>query len=574
MISIYELPLWLYDKSYSCITSRYCLRVMLMLTLLLAAQPLLFSVYAQSRNQAPQSTFVITLRGRVVDARTGEPISKVKIIVGESGQSTTTDERGAFTIENLPPGEVEMYITTVNYGLTKKTILVKDAENAQIEIALNQEAATLSEQVTVTARPFEETETNSASEQSLNKSELQKLSTVLLGDPLRAAQALPSVIANDDFRSEFAVRGAGFGRVGIYLDGVLTDNFVHTLQGNPLDTGSISVINADTLSTVSLLSGAYPARYGDSTAAVLNLETRDGNRVKPTGRIAASLSNTSGVVDGPFAGGRGSYLFAARKSYLGYLVRRVNDANDNRDNPSIIEFADAHGKAVYDLSARQQFGISAIFGSFGFDRNRPREQLGLNRTLNADSRNFLVDAHYNYTPNSRLFTQTRVFGLRTSFTNMNPDGRILEDGLRTQAGIRSDINFLVRPSHRIEAGLYVRSLRGERLSERFQTSSGAVVTARNLESFARRATEQSYYAQDTYTNERLGLSLTGGGRIEHSGLTDETVFSPVRRFNLHSAISGGYAQASAGTTSSRTSSISSVSLAIQVYAPNEPHITT
>ncbi|HMJ26709.1 MAG TPA: hypothetical protein VK475_12800, partial [Pyrinomonadaceae bacterium] len=40
------------------------------------------------------------LHGRVVDARTGEPIAKVKVIAGD--QSTVTNEAGVFTLENLP----------------------------------------------------------------------------------------------------------------------------------------------------------------------------------------------------------------------------------------------------------------------------------------------------------------------------------------------------------------------------------------------------------------------------------------------------------------------------------------
>ena len=38
---------------------------------------------------------------------------------------------------------------------------------------------------------------------------------------IRAAQALPGVSTNDDYRSEFFVRGAGFDRVGVYVDGLL-----------------------------------------------------------------------------------------------------------------------------------------------------------------------------------------------------------------------------------------------------------------------------------------------------------------------------------------------------------------
>ena len=39
-------------------------------------------------------------------------------------------------------------------------------------------------------------------------------------------------------------------------------------------------------------------------------------------------------------------------------------------------------------------------------------------------------------------------------------------------------------------------------------------TPRNSGSFNRRGTEQTYYVQDTWTSERLGLSLTGGGRLQ------------------------------------------------------------
>src|SRR2546427_2719798 len=170
----------------------------------------------------------ITLRGRVVDARSGEPIAKVRIIVVASQQSTSTDENGFFVLEGIQPGELNLYITTVTYGLVKKTITIKDVEKAEVEIALNQEGAALTEKITVSAGPFEELETNAPSEKALNKTELQALSMVLVGDPLRASQSLPGVTANNDLRSEFAVRGAGYDHIGIYVDGLLTDDFVHT----------------------------------------------------------------------------------------------------------------------------------------------------------------------------------------------------------------------------------------------------------------------------------------------------------------------------------------------------------
>lgn len=479
---------------------------------------------------------LVTLKGRVVDARTGEQIAKVRVIASlndagskgvqpssSGGQSTNTDDNGEFTFENLPVGQLDLYITTVSYGLVKKTITLKDGENSGFVIALNEDAAALTESVTVTADPYETAQTNAASEQTLNKRELQSLSSILLGDPVRAAQALSGATTNDDFRSEFAIRGAAFDRVGLFLDGVLTDNFVHTLNGGYPDTGSLSVINADSVENLSLMSGAFPAKYGDRTGGILDIETRDGNRVKPAGRFTGSLSGLSGVVDGPFANGRGSYLIAGRKSYIGYLLRKINDQNHFTNNPPILGFADVQGKVLYDLTSRNQVGFSLIVGKFNFDRNRDRDLLSPDTVFRGDSRNLLFNAHWSYTPNPKLFWQTRVFGLQTNFTNTNNEDFKILDGKRTQYGARSDLNFTTRNSHRIETGVYFRSLKEKSISEFLNFFTGRLDTFNLLN---HQGTEASFYAQDTWTSERLGLSVTGGGRVEHSSSTGETLFSP------------------------------------------------
>jgi outer membrane cobalamin receptor len=387
---------------------------------------------------------------------------------------------------------------------------------------LNEDAAALTENVTISSGPFESTRTTSTFEQTLNKRELQATSSILLSDPIRAAQALPGVGSNDDFRSEFSVRGAGFDRVGVWLDGVLTDNFVHTVAGGYPDTGSLSVINSDAINSVSLLSGGSPANFGSRTAAVLDLDSRDGNRVKPSGRIAAALSGISGIVDGPISSGKGSYLIAARKSYIGYLVRRINDQNEFANNPPVLGFADVQGKLLYDLSERNQLGVSAIFGNFDYDRNRDRELLFVNSVFRGDSHNSLFNAHWNFTPNPQVFWQTRFFAQKTSFKNVNRDELILNDGDRSQYGIRSDVSFQLPRSNRLEAGLYVRSLNVNSVSQRFSFANVPF----DFGSFDQDGIEQAYYAQDTWKNERWRLQFTGGLRVEHSEITSQTLNSP------------------------------------------------
>ena len=463
----------------------------------------------------------VTLRGRVLDANTGEPMANVRVVAQAADKSTITDANGAFTLE-LPTGPQELYITTVTYGLVKKTINVTAGANGDVEIALNEDAAALTERVTIASDPFESTRTTATFEQTLNKRELQAASSILLNDPLRAAQTLPGVGSNDDFQSEFSVRGAGFDRVGVWLDRVLTDNFVHTVAGGYIDTGSLSVINSDAVDSVSLLSGGSPANFGNRTAAVLDIDSRDGNRVKPSGRIAAALSGISGIIDGPVSSGKGSYLIAARKSYAGYLIRRINDENQFANNPPVLDFADVQGKLLYDFSDRHQLGVSAILGSFDFDRNRDRELLFVNAVFRGESRNFLLNAHWNFSPNPQVFWQTRFFVQKTNFKNVNRDELVLNDGDRSQFGIRSDVSFRLPHSNRLEAGLYARSININSLSRRFSFANVPV----DFGSFDENGTEQAWYVQDTWNNERRRIQFTGGLRVEHSEVTSQTLSSP------------------------------------------------
>src|SRR5947208_8667323 len=469
---------------------------------------------------------LVTLRGRVVDPRSGEPVAKVKIIVSGSSQSTTTDESGGFTLSDIQPGEISLYITTVGYGLVKKTVTVKETDSAEVVIALYQEAASLTEHVSVTAAPYAITETNAPSEQTRNKTELQDLSKVIISDPIRAVQSLPGVTANDDLRAEFAVRGADYRRVGIFLDGVLIDNFLHVASGNADERVTLAVINTDTINEVSLLSEAFPAKYGDARAGVLLLETRDGNRLKPAFRFSTGLQlGTSGVADGPLRNKRGSWLFAARSSLLDYLSRAIGKIGNNNDTETgSVDFSDVEGKVIFDLSSRHRIGIGGYFSGLKFNESALPNQLDPNSIFKARSRNSLVNAFWDYTPNARLLVQTRIFGTRTNFKSTNGTSLILHDQAQTQLGARSDLNFLVRPTHRIESGLYVRSIRARQITNFFVPPLPG--TRVNLKTFDRSAAEESYYLQDTYTNQRHGLSLTGGLRIDHSGLTSETKISP------------------------------------------------
>ena len=280
---------------------------------------------------------------------------------------------------------MQLYVTTVGYALIKLTVHATEAAGPPLVIVLQQDTAVRKDSVTVTVGPYDTLESNPAAQQTLSKQEIQSLAMVLVGDPLRAAQALPGVTSDSDFRAEFAVRGAGYDRVGVYVDGVLTDSFVHAANlgvggGTSSEKLSLSVIDSNNVSEMTLLPGAFPAQYGDASAAVLNLSTRDGNYVKPSLRFSTGLLSSDAVADGPFAKNKGSWLLSARSSYADYLQRfieRITGTNGNgsNQNKSSLNFSDAQVKGTYNFSASQQVGCRRSMASSRLVNNCPRGTL-------------------------------------------------------------------------------------------------------------------------------------------------------------------------------------------------------
>ena len=128
----------------------------------------------------------------------------------------------------------------------------------------------------VTAKPFEAERQESPAQLTLTGTEMKNLASVLMDDPLRAVQAMPGVVSDNDFNSQFSVRGADFSRIGVYLDGILLHEPFHMVEGQG-SYGSMTVFSGDILDDVSLYEGAWPSRYSDRTAGILSMDTRDGN---------------------------------------------------------------------------------------------------------------------------------------------------------------------------------------------------------------------------------------------------------------------------------------------------------
>ena len=85
------------------------------------------------------------------------------------------------------------------------------------------------------------------------------------------------------------------------------------------------------------------------------------------------MSGTSAAFlgEGPIAGGKGSWLASVRRSYLDYLIKRIDP-----EAGFAFGFVDAQAKAVYDFSPRHQVSITTLLGRAVFEEGDP--DIGVN----------------------------------------------------------------------------------------------------------------------------------------------------------------------------------------------------
>ena len=142
---------------------------------------------ATAAAQVPASS---TIKGVVVDARTGSPLPQVLVAV-EAGPSVMTSQNGTFVLEGLAAGRVRLSVSMVGYGLVQRVLDLQPEAVAELRIPLSEGAAAYSESVTVTADRFQRPDLVPA-QQILGSAELQNLRGVLTDDALREAATLRS----------------------------------------------------------------------------------------------------------------------------------------------------------------------------------------------------------------------------------------------------------------------------------------------------------------------------------------------------------------------------------------------
>ncbi len=231
----------------------------------------------------------------------------------------TTDHEGGFVLSGVAPGTYTLQASRVGYqDLARESIRVRPDEKVDLRLQMRR-IVTLLEEITVTPGAFSFMEGGSTTSQTMSREEIES-APQLAEDIFRAVNHLPG-LSSSDYSAHFSIRGGRHDETLILLDGLELYEPYHLKDFNE---GAISIVDAETIDGVELMTGGFPAQYGNKRSGVFNITSRTPEADRARYSAGLSLMNARVMGRGPLWNGKGSWLVSARSGYMDLVFRLIN----------------------------------------------------------------------------------------------------------------------------------------------------------------------------------------------------------------------------------------------------------
>jgi hypothetical protein len=286
------------------------------------------------------------ISGRVVDARSGEPVAGANVVVVGTRLGASAATGGGFVIGRLQPGRYQLVASHIAYE--PETALVEIFADQVIRPQLNLRPKTI---------PMPEVRSQSVRREIEEKVTVREITAERLTrqagsfvqDPMRALSFLPGVApsARGEWSGAYVVRGGDPDEGSLWFGDVELLWPYHLL-------GFSSVINPDLVEKISFYPSVFPVRYGDALSSVAVLTPREADRgggfwaYDPMNVKAAYVGNLADI----------GFLGSARRTYYNVLFGPMGAGTGNR--PS---YSDVTGQVTLPVGASSRLRVTAVSGT-------------------------------------------------------------------------------------------------------------------------------------------------------------------------------------------------------------------
>jgi hypothetical protein len=265
-------------------------------------------------------TFTQTIRGKVIDADSKSTLFGANVILlnTDTLKGAATDVDGKFRLEQVPVGRRSLKASCIGYeDAVLNNIIVTSAKEIVLTIELHEKVYT-SEVVEIIANTDKTKANNELATVSSRSFQAEETGRYAgsRSDPSRMVANYAGVSSGNDARNDIIVRGNSPLGVLWRMEGVDIPNPNHfSAQG--ATGGPISMLNNNILGSSDFLTGAFPAEYGNKTAAVFDIKLRNGNNEKNEYTGQVGINGIELGAEGPISKKQGSsYLVNYRYSTL------------------------------------------------------------------------------------------------------------------------------------------------------------------------------------------------------------------------------------------------------------------
>jgi hypothetical protein len=322
----------------------------------------------------------VTIEGTLLEKGTRKPLADVSVFILPHKLKATTTSTGSYKFENVPAGSCQLIVNLTGYIKLEKNENCQETKNQQLFL---EKKFYTSFQTTVTGKATRRDD----QAQALTQEEFIKAPGSFGGDPVRAAQNLPGV-GQSGANAQVIVQGAGPDDTSYLINGHRVPIIFHF-------GGLSSVIIPEAVDRVELLPSGYGPEYSLALGGVVGLTTKNPRNDRLHGMAFVDLFNAGGLLEGPIDE-KSSFLVAGRYSYIGQVLQKVAESNDNLELTAAPTYYDITSIYTREINEKNIFKTT-------FVASRDELELIFNRSINNDPG--LTGNFYNRTQFFRIIPQ-------------------------------------------------------------------------------------------------------------------------------------------------------------------------
>ncbi|HEX2868939.1 MAG TPA: TonB-dependent receptor [Ignavibacteriales bacterium] len=203
-----------------------------------------------------------TIKGKVTDLQSGEPLIGANVIVDGTSQGASTDVNGEFQIQNLEAGVYTLKSSFIGYQtVTISNVRVSADLTTEMNFQLPAEGISVGTITIIAPKPL------------VNKDNTNAIRVTTSDDinalPVRGVNNIVGLTAGVVLKDNAVfIRGGRIDEVGYYLEGVSITN--------PMTGGRAVSISQDAIEEIQVQAGGYTAEFGGANSGIVRQQLKSG----------------------------------------------------------------------------------------------------------------------------------------------------------------------------------------------------------------------------------------------------------------------------------------------------------